>query len=331
MGIIAQGTTHAENQFFWRVEYERPLFQSYHASFSYDENEFDVLGEFRDRGIASDTRNAHLTLSKSYIRSRQRNLDFVVDLGLKRARTKVRGRERSKDSLTTMLFGLDFDSVDTRFAGLNAAQIQFTHGINDVFGAMGGQGAAQNASVPPSRRGGSRRFATGEFDKLFLSYTRFQALSILSEKLRQHSILFRSEGQWSGDVLVPLEQYAIGGPNNVRAYQPTEELFDKALFFSVEWIVNAPFIADEPSPFGNRSWGELVQLSVFADWAYGKLNDPLRSEFESQNYFGPGFSFSFTNPNKFSTRMTIAFPIGDDPRPVNGRDPQYWLDFNVFY
>ena len=212
LGFIAQGTTHAENQFFWRVEYERPLWQSYVWRFSFDENEFDVLGDFRDRGIASDTQNAHLSLTKNFIRSRQRNLFIGVDLAKKHARTKVRGTPRSKDNLTALMFFLDFDSVDTRFAGLNAGQIQFTHGINDVLGAMGGQGAAQNASVPPSRRGGSRNFATGEFDKLFMSFTRFQALSILSEKLRHHSLLFRSEGQWSGDRLVPLEQYAIGGP-----------------------------------------------------------------------------------------------------------------------
>ena len=58
---------------------------------------------------------------------------------------------------------------------------------------------------------------------------------------------------------------------------------------------------------------------------------------------GPGFSFSFSNPNKFSTRFTMAFPLsprlsaakaaalGQPERPTNGRDPQYWLDFNIFY
>ena len=246
LGLHRAGTTHAENQFFWRVEYERPLWQSYVWRFSFDENEFDVLGDFRDRGIASDTQNAHLSLTKNFIRSRQRNLFIGVDLAKKHARTKVRGTPRSKDNLTALMFFLDFDSVDTRFAGLNAGQIQFTHGINDVLGAMGGQGAAQNASVPPSRRGGSRNFATGEFDKLFMSFTRFQALSILSGKLRHHSLLFRSEGQWSRRPTGTAGSNTLSAVLECTCLQPTEDLFDKSVFLSVEWIVNAPFLADKP-------------------------------------------------------------------------------------
>jgi hemolysin activation/secretion protein len=321
-----QHTEQPAFSFFWAAEYERPLPFLYDTVFTFlfDRNQFDVGGEFRDRDIASDTRNATARLSKSFIRSRQRNLSARVELERQRAETKVRARSQSIDNLTTLTGGVDYDSVDTRYAGLNAGFLEVTRGFNDFLGAMG----AKAGSVAPSRQGGNGKFAQGEFDKIFFSYSRLQALSPLSEKLRHHTVLFRTELQWSDDLLVPLEQYSVGGPTNVRAYQPTEQLYDRAWFASIEWIINAPGIADKPA-FGNRTWGEIVQLSFFFDMAAGVLNSPLPSEDGSDNFKGAGLGLSANNPNVFSSKVSIAWPVGKSP--VNNRDPQYWLDFNFFF
>ncbi|MFT4583042.1 MAG: hemolysin activation/secretion protein [Gammaproteobacteria bacterium] len=321
-----QHTEQPAFSFFWAAEYERPLPFLYDTvlNFSFNRNQFDVGGAFRDRNIASDTRNMRAALTKHLVRSRQKNLSTRVELARKRAVTKVRAREQSKDNLTTALVGLDFDTVDSKYAGLNAGFLEVTHGFNDFFGAMGDD----VGSVAPSRQGGNRSFAEGNFDKVFLSYSRLQAFSILSEKLRHHTFLFRTELQWSPDLLVPLEQYSVGGPTNVRAYQPTEQLYDRAWFASFEWIINAPGIADRPA-FGNRTWGEIVQLSFFFDMAAGVLNSALPSEDKSDNFKGAGLAFSVNNPNVFSSKVTMAFPVGKIPG--NNRDPQYWLDFNFFY
>jgi len=323
-----QQTEVPDNSFFWAAEYDRPLPFLYDVlfSFGYNRNRFDVGGDFRNRGIKSDTQNMNATFTKSFIRSRQRNVSGRIDLARERAETKVRGRPQSIDNLTRLLGGVDYDSVDSRFAGLNSGYLEVSHGFNDLLGAMG----STPGSVKPSRQGGNRKYAEGKFDKVFLSYSRLQALSPLSEKLRQHTLLFRTELQWSPDLLVPLEQYSVGGPTNVRAYGPTEQLYDRAWFASFEWIINAPGIADEPAFFGNRTWGELVQLSFFFDMAGGSLNSALPNEDESDNWKGAGLALSVNNPNVFSSKVTIAFPVGK-PQPVNGRDPQYWLDFNFFF
>ena len=141
--------------------------------------------------------------------------------------------------------------------------------------------------------------------------------------------MFAFELQWSPDLLVPLEQYTIGGPTNVRGYRPTERLFDRAVFGSVEWMINAPFIADEIA-FGNRTWGEIYQLSIFYDMAAGKLNSALPTEKSSENFKSLGFALSFNNPNEFSMKISITQSIGH-PRPENGKEPQYWVDFNLFF
>jgi len=322
-----QHTEQPSFAFFWAAEYDRPLPFLYDTvfNFSFNRNQFDVGGDFRDNGIVGDTRNAYATLTKSFIRSRQRNLSGYLVLARERAETKVRARAVSIDNLTTVTVGTEYDSVDSRYAGLNYGFLEITHGFDDLLGAMG----HDPGSVKPSRRGGNGDFAEGRFDKVFLSYSRLQALSPLSEKLRHHSLIFRTELQWSPDLLVPVEQYSIGGPTNVRAYQPTEQLYDRAWFASFEWKIEAPGIADEPA-FGNRTWGELVQLSFFFDMAAGVLNSALPTEDKSDNFKGAGLAFSASNPNFFTSTVTIAWPLGK-PRPENNRDPQYWVDFNFFF
>jgi hemolysin activation/secretion protein len=332
LSVTAQHSDMPDNLFFWRGAYERPVLGPENfIGASYDLNQFRVGGQFADQLITSDTKSANLWWDRSLIRSRQKNLSARLNLARKRARTRIRGRERSIDNLTVLSLETTFDNVDVRWAGLNAAQLQISRGFNDFLGAMGDRFAADDASVQPSRLGGNGEFAEGEFTKVWLSMSRLQSLAPISEKLRHHSLLVRIEAQWSPDLLVPLEQYAIGGPNNVRAFQPTEALFDRAAFGSIEWIINAPGIADLPSQFGNRTWGELIQVSLFYDYAVGLNNSPIDNvEKHSEIFDGAGFSISFTNPNTFSTKFSFGFPLGD-PRPQNGRDPQYWIDFNYFY
>ena len=322
-----QHTAVPDNTFFWALDYQVPVRTLYDSVFSIgvNRNQFRVGGQFRAQDIASDVRNYTFALHNDIIRSRLMNLNFGARLTKKRSSTKTSGRLVSLDSLAVAAMELNFDFVDTRFGGLNAAYLEISHGFNDFLGAMG----TNPASIQPSRQSGTGEVATGKFDKVLLTLSRYQALTPLWDKLNHHNLLFNFEIMWSPDLLVPLEQYTVGGPNNVRGYQPTEDLFDRAVFGSVEWIINAPFIADQPA-FGNRTWGEMLQFSLFFDLAAGKKNSILPGEKQSENYKALGFALSFNNPNAFSGKLTIAEPIGQ-PGPQNGREPQYWLDFNFFF
>ncbi|MEM7541507.1 MAG: ShlB/FhaC/HecB family hemolysin secretion/activation protein [Pseudomonadota bacterium] len=319
-----QHTEVPANSFFWGFEYQRPFYFDTMVGASVNQNQFDVGGAFAAAEIATDTRTQDLWISRPFIRSRTQNLSARFGLTRKRSGTKAGGRRVTLDALTALYLQMNWDNVDARFAGINAATLEVAHGFNNVFGAIN----EDPASIPPSRQT-DNAFATGQYDKVFFNYSRFQALTPVWDKLIHHNLLFNFELQYSPDLLLPLEQYAIGGPNNVRGYRPTEGLFDRAAFGSVEWIINAPFIADQPA-FGNRTWGELYQFSVFFDLGAGKLNGTLGSEVGSENFKSVGFALSFNNPNKFSTKLTVASPIGD-PDPVNERDPTYWLDLNFFF
>ena len=232
--------------------------------------------------------------------------------------------------LSVFTLSLDYDSVDTFSfggeeggGGINFTYLEFSKGVPDFFDSMGGEGSANalRFGVQPSRSGGADDlvFASGSFNKIFGSYTRLQTL------MQNHSLLFRSEIQWTTDMLVPLEQYSVGGPDNLRAFPVAQILWDKAYFLSFEWLVNAPGFADKPA-FDNRTWGELLQVSAFYDMAAGRLNNPLSTERDGYKVLkGAGVGVRFTMPGMIESKLLWATEIGgDDVR--NERNLQIWGD-----
>ena len=117
----------------------------------------------------------------------------------------------------------------------------------------------------------------------------------------------------------------------MRGFPDAQGLFDKAWFFSLEYIFNAPFIADRPA-FANRTWGELLQLSVFYDFATGTQNDPLKSEADPNTsgswitFKSVGAGLRFNLPNSIDSRIMYATELGPDV-PNDGRHGRVWADF----
>ena len=170
-----QHTAVPGNTFFYAMDYEIPVTGFFDTNFAIglNRNQFQVAGAFRDSQIASDIRNYTAVLSKNFIRSRQKNLSAGLRITKKRSGTKSRGRKVNLGNLAVASFELNFDNVDTRFAGLNAGYFEISQGFNNLFGAMN----EDVSNVPPTRQGGTGEFAQGKFTKVFLSLSRFQALS----------------------------------------------------------------------------------------------------------------------------------------------------------
>ena len=134
----AQHTAVPGNTFFYAMDYEIPVTGLFDSNFSIgiNRNQFQVAGAFRAAEITSDIRNYTAALSKDFIRSRQNNLTAGLRITKKRSGTKSRGRRINLDSLTVASFEMNFDNVDTRFAGLNAGYLEISQGFNNLFGAM---------------------------------------------------------------------------------------------------------------------------------------------------------------------------------------------------
>lgn len=215
------------------------------------------------------------------------------------------------DKLTTARVDAQWEQFDTRFRGVNRFTLSYTHGFKDLLDSLD--------DYDPSAIGGASRLgASGEFDKISLQIQRLQRLT------QNTSVLMRVDSQYSDDPLVSLEQFSLGGPNSVRAYSVSEVLAERGGVASLELILGAPGIAKRPA-FGSYTWGQLLQLSLFADYAKGWLNPPLLpSQDRSVELSGAGGALQFAVPGQVFARLEVATPLSN--RPVgNDRDPQYYF------
>lgn len=244
-------------------------------------------------------------------RSRLGSASIGIAFNVKSAEFRAPPTAIFEDKLTTARIDAQWERVDTRFRGVNQFTLSYTHGFKDLLGSL-------DDYDPAILGGASRLGASGEFDKISLEIQRLQRLT------QSTSILLRLDGQYSDDPLVSLEQFSLGGPDSVRAYSVSEVLAERGGVASLELILGAPGIARHPA-FGSYTWGQLLQLSLFVDYAKGWLNPPLLSVRErSVELSGAGGALQFSVPGHVFARLEVATPLSN--RPVgNDRDPQFYF------
>ena len=349
-GTIQQ-TYSPKNNTFWALDYSRYLGRGFSGQLSGYANNFDVGGALAASEIEGESTGYGLSLEKSLIRGRRQNLSAKLGADRKTSRTTTSGTDTNRDELFVLSLNSNYDSVDTyhplRFlytglfnieegfgGGLNFAEIGIYQGLEDILGSIGSaeDAAEEPSGERPSRQGRDGVFAAGEFTKIGGSFSRLQLLT------QNQSLLIKGEFQYAPDILVPLEQYSTGGPENVRAFPEAQFLFDKAYFLSAEYIINAPFIADKPA-FANRTWGELLQLSIFYDFAAGKNNDPTDAPQDVTqqgswiNIRGYGLGLRFSIPGLIESRFIWSRQLGDNSSTPaeNGKTEQTWFDFTYSF
>lgn len=326
LSITVQQTYQPKKSFYESFAYQHYLTHGITGGVFVNRNMFDVAGAptISRQNVSALTAQEGVWLDKSWMRSRRMNFSTRVELDLKKSKTRIRGNQSNRDRLSVLSFSGSFDNVDTRFKGIDFATVEYRRGFNNLFGAMGSPASA--LSKPngwrPGRQGGSGRFAGGQFDKWFVTGSRLQTIT------PNLTFLGRFEFQWTDSLLVPMEQYSVGGPDNVRAFAPAHMLLDKAFFFSAELIQRMPFITDKVA-FANHTWGDLVQWSIFYDEAIGRLNDPLSSEPQSVlNFKGAGAQMRFNVPGSIDSRLILAWPVGNGLGPGKNNANKSKLDFN---
>jgi len=201
--------------------------------------------------------------------------------------------------------------------GVNNLNVSLSHGFEDFLGAN------SNNDPGTSRVGGSGDKAAIDFTKVNADYSRLQKL------WTNASLLFRLKGQASDSPLVSVEQFPLGGPDTVRAYRQAQYMMDQGYFSSLELIFNAPDFADTPA-FANRTWGELLQVSVFYDVAGGWLKDALPNEESSGYLSGVGIGVHFGLPGSFSANMSVAKPVGTQVA-IDNRDIYTYFKLSYQY
>lgn len=194
------------------------------------------------------------------------------------------------DVLKVAALTLSGDRIDTRFKGLDLGSLRFRQGFGSEFSGVTAGGLPTDFTIYDVR------------------YTRLQQLGETQSLVAQLRI------QDTPDSLSSLEQFALSGPDAVRAYQVGDFLRDTGGLASLEYKVQAPGFSDRSGPF-KRRWGELLQFGLFYDYAYGKDNDsPVREELS-----GYGLNIQFGVPRSFDILLQGAAP-GGDPNAVSFDD-----------
>jgi len=304
---------------FWQLEYERPIGPpGLSIGASAQRNPFSVGADLAAADLSGESEIYQLYGRQSFVRSRQRNISGILSWQHSNATTSQADVEIAQDVLSVVDLRFDFDSIDSRARGLNLGTFGFTIGLGDLLGGHGADKVTQQA-VPPSRRGANGEFADNNFFKSYGSYSRLQTLS------ENTSLLLRSEGQWSGDLLTSLQQFSIGGPASVRAYPVATALFDSGVFSSLELTVNAPGFSQAPA-FGGLTWGQVLKVSFFSDFAYGRLNDPLATDVASASFYGYGAGLAFGIPGEFQGRLQYARPFAGSAFASDADDERWWFE-----
>ena len=348
--VTLQQTYNPKMNNYWSIDYKLYLGRGYTFGTGIFRNFFRIGGDLAANKIAAETINRSFYLEKSFTRGRQRNFSSRLTLTQKKSRTQTQSVQTNMDRLSVLALTMNYDSVDTIHplrpiyrvlfkdtpegygGGLNFLNVTWSRGFNNVLGAMGSSGD-QFVSLSESRSGrrgnSAGEFAEGQFEKVTLSYQRLQLLA------KGQSLMFATEAQWSNDILSNQELYSIGGPENVRGFPDAQGLFDRAFFFKLEYILNAPFgLASRPA-FMNRTWGEVLQFSVFYDFATATKNDPLSNQNVNEqnrwiNFKSIGLGLRFNVPGRINSRLMYANKIGVD-QPNDNRYGRLMADFTYSF
>jgi len=160
-----------------------------------------------------------------------------------------------------------------------------------------------------------------------LSLARLQALPA------NQRIVLRGSAQFTDSALTPLEQFALGGPDSVRAFPIASALGDRGVQATFEYQVEAPGFADRASPFNGRRWGDLFTLGIFYDW--GRVSpgpDNRRLGVLPTTQEGAGVSLGLRLPWQPGLRLdlSLATPTGTTPAP-DGDDLRAWARIGMTF
>jgi hemolysin activation/secretion protein len=332
------GVTYAfdpKSNFYYNADYVRPIVTpDWHVGIGASRNAYDLGADLEALGVSGVTEQAYIRLNRLFFQSFRERLSAELRFSRQNAETTAKGVQLSDDKLAPLDLGLDYLMTDVLLAPEGRANQtrligDYTHGFGNILGAMDAVDAPDS-----SRVGKDGQHAGAQFDKLVGGVIRKQAAFWGTD------LWLRANGQWTNDFLVPLEQFAVGGPNSVRAYPTAEYLFDKGYFASLEWEFGVPFLkkweGTKPNCFYVPNWtsrnaptkvSEALKLSIFADFAEGWLNNAVDPRFEHQAVTGIGVGVKFEARN-LRWNMSLATPVGS-PAPSNDHDPQFF--FSIAY
>ena len=262
-----------------------------------------VSPEFAELDARGNSTTLGLEASYPLIRSRQRNLNLLLNLDRKRFDNQSGGATTSLYRVDTLSLGLSGSLFDA-LGGANSGSISLVSGKVDLAGSP--NEAADAATIR----------SAGNFNKLRYAFSRYQSLGT------DRSALVSVSGQMASKNLDSAEKFYLGGSMGVRAYPSSEGGGSEGVLASLELRQALPrnFI-----------------LSGFYDWGrvtVNRDNDFIGAATLNQYCLrGIGLALAWQPRADLSLKATWARRIGDNPNPTaSGLDQdgslvrnRYWL------
>jgi hemolysin activation/secretion protein len=131
----------------------------------------------------------------------------------------------------------------------------------------------------------------------------------------------RFDGQYTDDLLVPGEQFGIGGVGSVRGLEQREFIVDRGVSATVEWL--------SPNLF-HKLPSTTTRFVVFLDGAWGDTIDPTPFELSSIDVASVGAGVRIGNGRNIAFRVDYGYLIDPDP-DLDAESGQWHGAFTWFF
>lgn len=237
----------------------------------------------RDLEIEADSIFGRVMLQHPIIRSRARSLYVRSMLDIRNTETDILSEEFSEDRIRVARLGASYDFVD-RFNGINLLDVEVSGGLN-ILNATRTRDPFQ-----------SRADAETNFLKVTGSVTRLQRI------VPKVSLLLDAAGQFTSDGLVAAEEFALGGGQFGRAFDPSEISGDRGVAARAE----LRYDGETSAP-----WLKQYQLYVFGD--YGIVWNQQAGSYQSVDLGSAGGGVRLTLNDNISAYVELAVPYEKTP------------------
>ncbi len=237
----------------------------------------------RELDIESNSASARFAVQHPLIRSRAKSLYVRAGLSVRNTSTEILDTAFSEDRVRVAHIGATYDFVDS-LDGINLLDIEVSQGL-DVFNATRTRSSTQ-----------SRADAETKFLKVNGSVMRLQRLA------SGVSLLADVAGQFTNDGLVASEEFALGGTQYGRAFDPSEITGDRGIAGRMELRY------DDVLP-GTPI--ERYQAYIFAD--YGRVWNRIDGRYQSVDIGSAGGGLRITLNKNVSAYFELAAPIEKTP------------------
>lgn len=263
------------------------------------------------------------------MRRRTQSIYGQWDFARKTGDTLQSGTVFNRDDLAVMGLQFRYEQIDSEANALESGFVRIDHGFDGIFGVPTNN---ETLNPVPGEPRFSRVNAVPQFTKVTAGYSRLTAVD------ETNTFLMRFAGQYTRDRLSSLEQFAIGGPNQLRGLPTAAFLADRGIFGSFEWLVRALGFVDREAP-GGYVWGDIFNMGFFVDHTQAWTVDALPvAEIDKHRFTSYGMSLNFVIPGRWSFKLQHAWLHGGERLGNSPTDParvedarQLWAEFNLTF